>query len=83
LWFFSILITKEKNLKSFTLRRKTKYPRTLTFDITSELNLALYKGFGSCSFRILDEWAEKHGNPENIGAGTVIIPNSVKLNITE
>ena len=72
-----------KNLKSFTLSRKMKYPRTLTFDITSELNLALYKGFGSCSFRILDEWAEQHGNPEHTGAGTAIIPNSVKLNITE
>ena len=83
LGFNDLADVRIKNLKSFTLRRKMKYPRTLTFDITSELNLALYKGFGSCSFRILDEWAEKHGNPENIGAGTVIIPNSVKLNITE
>ena len=83
LGFNDLADIRVKNLKDFILKRKMKYPRTLSFDITSELNSALYKGFGSCSFRVLDEWAEKHGNPKNIGAGTVIIPKSVKLEIIE
>lgn len=81
LGFNDLADVRVKNIKNFTLKRKMKYPVTLSFNITSELNSALYKGFGSCSFRILDLWAEKHGNPENIGAGTAIIPNSVKLKI--
>ena len=83
LGFNDLADIRVKNVKDFTLKRKMKYSRTLSFDITSELNSALYKGFGSCSFRVLDEWAEKHGNPKNIGAGTVIIPKSVKLEIIE
>ena len=83
LGFNDLADIRVKNVKDFTLKRKIKYPRMLSFNITSELNSALYKGFGSCSFQILDEWAEKHGNPEHIGAGTVIIPDSVKLKITK
>lgn len=83
LGFNDLADVRVKNTKSFTLNRKIKYPLTLSFDITAELNSVLYKGFGSCSFRILDMRAEKYGNPENIGAGTAIIPNSVKLYITK
>ena len=83
LGFNDLTDVRVKKINCFTLKRKMKYPLTLSFDVSSELNSVLYKGFGSCTFRLLDEWAEKHGNPENIGAGTAIIPNSVKLYITE
>ena len=83
LGFNDLTDVRVKKINCFTLKRKMKYPLTLSFDVSSELNSALYKGFGSFTFRLLDEWAEKHGNPENIGAGTAIIPNSVKLYITE
>ncbi len=83
LGFNNLTDSRVKAVQEFVLKRKMKYPATLTLDVSSEINSALDKGYGSCTFRVLDEWAEQHGNPENTGAGTSIIPGSVELDISE
>jgi hypothetical protein len=81
LGFNDLTDSRVKLIKKFVLKRKMKYPATLTINVSSEINSALDKGYGSCTFRILDEWSEQHGNPENSNAGTSILPASVELDI--
>lgn len=73
--------SRVKTVKDFILNKKMKYPKTITIDVSSEINSALYKGFGSCTFRLRDTMVEKYGNPHHTGCGTAINQNSVKLYI--
>jgi len=83
LGFNNLADSRVKTAKDFVLNKKMKYPKKISIDVSSEINAALDKGYGSYTFRILDVWGEQHGNPDKTGTGTAIIPGSVELDIIE
>lgn len=56
-------------------------PMSVAIDVTKAVNAALFKGYGSITFRLKDPDAERLGNPENIPTGSGIPVSSIRLEI--
>ena len=65
------------------LEPKSTRPGHYVFDVTRQVNRDLGRGFGSSSFRLGSNTADKFGNPFNAATGGTVDGNSVKLRIVE
>ena len=68
-------------VSTFSLDPKITGPRNFSFDVTAQVNRDLRQGFGSSTFRLISQSAEKFGNPFNAATGATVINGTVKLSV--
>ena len=68
-------------VSTFSLDPKITGPRNFSFDVTAQVNQDLRQGFGSSTFRLISQSAEKFGNPFNAATGATVINGTVKLRV--